>query len=108
MNYDMRNELNNFFNKRDEIKRKKNKKFLLIFLILWICIITIASFIFMFMFNISWIDAIYAASLIMTGIDIEVIVTTDGQKIFIIIYSFLVIFLLLSMANLAILYLFEL
>lgn len=61
----------------------------------------------MYLFDINWIYSLYASAMIMTGIDLEVNVTTDGQRLFIIIYAFVVIFLLLSMVNLGIQYFFN-
>lgn len=62
----------------------------------------------MFMFDLTWIDAFYVASLILTGIDLEVVPITVGQKIFIIFYAVFSILILLSMANLTVQYFFHL
>ena len=60
------------------------------------------------MFDLTWVDALYASSLILTGIDIEVTPITNFQKIFIIFYALLTVTILLSMANVAVQYFFHL
>lgn len=60
------------------------------------------------MFDLIWIDAFYVTSLILTGIDLDVVPITFEQKIFIIFYAVFSILILLSMANLAIQYFFHL
>ena len=62
----------------------------------------------MYLFNLNWIDASFAAAMIMTDIDIEVTVTTNAQKIFLIFYAFIVIFILLSMVTIGVQYFFNL
>ena len=60
----------------------------------------IGSIVFMVMFSLDWVDAVYTAVLITSGINIEVTPTTDGGKIFVIIYCIVSVIILLSMAKL--------
>lgn len=89
-------------------RKKKYLCSIIIVIILYILLIVIGTIIFKYLFDITWLNAIYAAALVFCGIDLEVIVITDGQKIFIIIYAIISVILLLSMANLAVEYFFEL
>lgn len=102
---DIVNDLIRFECERERRKKEKHARFLIIFIIIYIITIIVGSVMFMYIFDIDLIHAFYASSLIMTGIDIEVVVTTNGQKIFLVFYSFFVILLLLSMASLSVQYL---
>jgi len=101
-------DLRKFECEKDKKKKEKYIYSLLIIFVIFIAVIIVGAIIFKYLFDIPWIDAFYAATLILTGIDIEVNVTTVGQKIFIIIYALLTVLLLLSMANVAVQYLFNL
>jgi hypothetical protein len=89
-------------------KRKRYEIILVITIILFLILISLGTIAFKYMFNLTWIDALYTATLIITSINIEVLATTTGQKLFIIIYALLVVVIFLAMANLAIQYLFHL
>jgi hypothetical protein len=101
-------DLKEFYCQKDREYKEKYIKILIIIVFFFIATIILGSIIFMFMFELTWIDALYAASLILTGIDIEVVPTTNAQKIFIIFYALLTVLILLSMANLAVQYFFHL
>lgn len=101
-------ELKEFHYQRDYERKERNFKFLIIIILVFIVVIILGSIIFMFVFDLTWLDALYASSLILTGIDIEVTPITDMQKIFIIFYALVTVLILLSMANAAIAYFFEL
>lgn len=98
------NDLNDFYNQRDNQIKEKYFKLLIILILIYIVIIIVGSIIFAFMFNLTWVDALYSSVLILTGIDIEVIPITDGQKIFIVFYALLTIIILLSFVNVAVEY----
>lgn len=100
--------LKKFYCQKDRENKEKYIQILIIIVLTFIVVIIIGSIIFMFMFDLTWVDSFYVAVLILTGIDIEIVPTTDAQKIFIIFYSLLTILILLSMANLAVQYLFHL
>src|SRR5437763_1901807 len=54
---------------------------------------------YMFLFNLSFLDAFYHATLIITAISIDIDVVTVGQKLFIIVYALVSVIILLSIAN---------
>lgn len=87
-------------------KIKKVQKVLLIAMISFFILITIGTVGFKFLFGLDWLDSLYAAILIITGIDIEATAITTGQKWFVIIYAIFAVIIYLSMANAAIEYLF--
>ena len=97
-------DLTRFYCQRDNENRKKYITILVLIILVFIVTIILGSIIFMFMFDLTWIDALYASSLILTGIDIEVTPITNFQKIFIIFYALLTVTILLSMANVAVQY----
>ncbi len=101
------NHLKAFQEYKNQNKKEKYKISIIIIFLLYLIVLLLGSLIFMFLFNLTWINAVYVATLIMTGIDLEVTVTTTGEKIFIIIFSIISVILLLSMANVALQYLFE-
>lgn len=88
--------------KAQEDKRTQNKKRANIFLfsvILFVIVIIIGTIGYVYLFGLSWIDAFYNASLVLTAIGVEVDPQTVGQKLFIIVYSLISVLLLLSIAN---------
>lgn len=102
------NELKLFESIKDAKNKQKYLRAIMIVSILYIILIVVGTIVFTYMFDITWLDALYTSSLIITAVDLEVTVTTDGQKIFIIIYSIIAVLLFLSMANLSVKYLFDL
>jgi len=101
---DVINDLDEFYNQRDIQKKEKYLQFLIIIIIIYIVVIIIGTIFFIFMFDLTWVDGLYTAVLVLTGINIEVNPTTDGQKLFIVIYSLLTVIILLSFANVAVEY----
>ena len=87
-------------------KIERIKRVLIIVIISFFLLITIGVVGFKYLFNLSWLDSLYAATLVITGINIESTAVTDGQKWFVIIYSIFAVVIYLSMANAAIEYLF--
>ena len=108
ININITEDLTKFYCRRDHERKEKQFRLLIIIILIFLVVIILGSLIFMFMFDLNWIDSVYAATLILTGIDIEVTVTTNTQKIFIIFYALLTVIILLSMANVAIQYFFDL
>ena len=84
------------------------QKILILVIISFFILVAIGVIGFRYLFELNWLDSLYAAVLILTGIDLEATVITNGQKWFIIFYSILSIVIYLSMANTAIQYLFTL
>jgi Kef-type K+ transport system membrane component KefB len=83
---------------------KKKKKIrstqLIIFLIIaYIFLLFIGTLCYHVLFDLDWIDSLYAATTIATGIDIEFPNVTAAQKVFVIIYALISIILFLSIAN---------
>lgn len=93
------------------LKEQKDKKRylrnLIIIITIYIIFIIIGIILFKYIFDINWIDSWLISTMLYTGIDLEVTPVTDGQKVFIIIYSIIAILLLLSMANIAVQYFFN-
>jgi hypothetical protein len=101
---DIVNDLNEFYTQRDCKNKEKYLWFLIIITLIYIFVIIVGTIIFMYIFNLTWVDALYSSVLILTGIDIEVTPVTDGQKIFIVIYELFTIIILLSFVNVAVEY----
>jgi hypothetical protein len=101
---DVIDDLTDFYNKRDNEIKEKYLQFLIIIIIIYIFVIIIGTIIFMFMFGLNWVNGLYTAVLVLTGINIEVNPITDGQKLFIVIYALLTVIILLSFANVVVEY----
>ena len=97
-------DLTKFYCQKENQNKEKYIKILILIVLVFIVTIIIGSII--FMFDLTWIDAFYVSSLILTGIELEVVPITFGQKLFIIFYALFSILILLSMANLAVQYFF--
>jgi hypothetical protein len=90
----------NEYNKERHAKERKRDIAVLIFsLIAFIITVIVGTIIYIYLFNLSWIDALYNAALIVTAISVEVNPMTTGQKLFIIIYSLIAVILLISIAT---------
>lgn len=94
-----------FEKRKNDIER--SKRVLVIVIISFFILITIGIIGFSYLFGLNWFDSLYAATLVITGINIEVTAITTGQKWFVIIYSIFAVIIYLSMANAAIEYLFQ-
>ena len=100
--------LKQYFDHVDYRKHEKYKRILIFIVILFFILITVGTLIFQHMFNLTVTDALFAASMILTSIDIEADVNTDAKKWFVIIYAIIAVVLFLSMTNVAMGYLFTL
>ena len=80
-------------------KRKRIIQILVFSVILFIIVIILGTIGYMFLFNLSFLDAFYHATLIITAISIDIDVVTVGQKLFIIVYALVSVIILLSIAN---------
>lgn len=92
------NVLDEQLNTRYERSQRSTNLFIAIVL-LFIVTIILGTIGYVYLFNLSWLDALYNASVIITAIDVENKPTTSGQKVFIILYSFISVLLLLSLVN---------
>lgn len=81
---------------------------LIIIILIFLILILLGTIVFQLLFNLNFIDGLFTATLIMTGINIEVTPTTVGEKLFVIIYAITVVVVFLSMANVAVSYSFDL
>lgn len=77
-------------------------------LILFLILILLGTVGYVYLFELNCLDAFYNASLILTTISLEVTPITDGQKVFIIIYSMVSVILFLSIVSGAINKIFDL
>lgn len=98
------NDLAKFHNQRDHQRKEKYFQFLIIITLVYVVVIILGTIIFMFMFDLTWVDALYTAVLILTGIHINVVPITDSEKIFIVFYALLTVIILLSLANISVIY----
>lgn len=90
--------------KEKEQHEKEKRRNIIIFvvtIIAFIITILFGTIGYVFLFGLPWIDAFYNAALVLTAINIDVQPMTVGQKLFIIIYAFVSVILLLSLANTA-------
>lgn len=85
--------------KQNNKKNKIREHIFFYFIIIFICIIICGTLGYMILFGLSWIDAFYNASLILSAISIEVKAESTIQKIFISTYSLFSVLILLSVAN---------
>lgn len=83
--------------KQEKVRRAEIMFLLTLFL--FIILITAGMITIHYMFDIDWIPSIFAASLILTGIDLEVEVTNNAQRLFLTLYAILSIIIFLSLAN---------
>ena len=83
----------------------KSQRVFIIVIIAFFILISIGTIGFKYMFNLDWLDALYAAALVITGINIEAEAVSAAQKWFVIIYSILAVVVYLSMASAAMDYL---
>lgn len=102
------NDIERYFAYKNQIRNAKYKKVLIITVILFIVLLFVGWLSFLILFNLTTVDALYTAVLVMTSIDVEVTPVNDGQKIFIMIYALLVVVLLLAIVNVAVSYFFTL
>jgi hypothetical protein len=84
-------------NNANNVNQRKKIIMFLISLFLFVIIIFIGTACYKFLFDIPWIDGLYAAIVNATSIDISVTAVTFSQKIFIIIYSTISILIFISL-----------
>ncbi len=68
-------------------------------LIIFIITVVVGTIGYRYLFDLSWIDAFYAATLILTAISEETTPVTVGQKLFVIFYAIFAVIVFLSMAT---------
>ena len=88
-------------------KYDKHRKIFMFTLFLYIVTIIIGTILYMILFDLEWLDALYSSILILTAISNEYEAITSAQKVFIIIYSIISVVILLSFANSASKYLLD-
>jgi hypothetical protein len=89
-------------NKEKEQHQKERRRGITIFvvtIIAFIITIMIGTIVYVFLFGLPWIDAFYNAAVVLTAINVDINPLTVGQKLFIIVYAFVSVVLLLSLAN---------
>lgn len=82
-------------------KNQKSKFIFIVIVIIFFILISAGTIGFKYLFNLEWLDALYAAALVITGINIEATAVTEGQKWFVIIYSIFAVVVYLSLASAA-------
>lgn len=90
-----------------EIKDKNCQKsgiVLFITIVIFLILIIIGIIGFIGLFDLYWLDALYVATLVLTGINVETNAISESQKWFIIIYSIFSIVIYLSLAGAALNY----
>ncbi len=83
-------------------KQNEMRRLILLFIfsiIIFLTIILVGTIGYIYLFDLTWIDAFYNASLVLTAISVEVNPETIEQKLFIIIYSLISVILFLSIAS---------
>lgn len=89
--------------KKDRLEKKHKRTVTVIIVILTALIIALflGTVGYVIIFGLSWIDALYNATLILSALDVHEEPMSTGQKLFIIIYALIAVILLLSFANAA-------
>jgi hypothetical protein len=82
-----------------EKDKKKDIQIIIWTIVIFIIVVALGTIGYKFIFDISWIDAFYAASLVLTAISETIVPTTTGQKLFVIFYSFVSVVIFLSLAT---------
>ena len=81
---------------------KKKVNVFLIVLILFAILIAVGTIGYKYIFDLTWINALYSASVVLTSTSIETTPKTTGQKLFVSIYSIISVVVFLSIASYAI------